>query len=70
MSDFILPDEIRNSADLAARDIADAWDMLVRICIVKQYPFDVAESKVEYYIAAHLSEVEAIRKVYNEVAYS
>jgi hypothetical protein len=71
MSGFILPDDIWKNAEVAARNIADAWHMLANICLVKQYPFDLAESKVGYHInSAQMSEVEAIHKVYHEVAYS
>jgi hypothetical protein len=70
VSDFILPDDIRQMAYRSSQDIADAWDMLVKVCVIKQYPFEMAESKVVHLIKVNqLNEIEAIRKVYNKVVY-
>jgi hypothetical protein len=70
VSDFILPDDIRSMANQVSQDIADAWNMLKRICVVKQHPMDLAESFVVSYMGAGLTEVESIRKVYHEIAKS
>lgn len=71
MSDFILPGDLNNLAQQTADDITDAWQILYRLCSVKQYPMDIAHNKViEYFSVYGLSDIEAIRKVYHEVAKS
>ncbi len=70
MSDFILPGDLSGRAQQVAQDIADAWSMLTKLCVVKQYPLDIAEAKVYYHVntMGQLTEIEAIRKVYYEIA--
>jgi hypothetical protein len=71
MSGFLLPGEFNQLARQSAQDIAEAWRLLLKICAVRQYPFDIAEAQVQAYLGTQqLSEIEAIRKVYHEVAYS
>lgn len=71
MSDFILPGDIHAQAQQYANDSADGWHLLMKMCVIKQFPMDMAESLVvEYMHTAGLSEVEALRKVYHEVAKS
>ncbi len=71
MSDFILPGDMEFLAQQVADDITDAWQILLKICVLKQYPTDIAEAKVIQYVNVYqMSELESIRKVYHEVAKS
>lgn len=68
MSDFILPEDIERMARAAAQNIADGWKALERICVIKQFPIDIAHALVENNIANGLTEPEALRKIYHHVA--
>lgn len=68
VSDFILPEDIGKMAQQSAQDIADGWAMLERICMIKQYPLDIAYNKVYASLANGLMELEALHKVYHDVA--
>ena len=70
MSDFILPEDIERMARASAQFIADGWNALERICVIKQYPIDIAHALVGKHIAEGLTEPEALRKVYHHVARS
>lgn len=70
MSDFILPGDIEQMALQLSQDVADARAMLDRICIFKWVPLEMAEAQVQRYENRGFSTIEAIRKVYNEIAYS
>ena len=67
MNDFILPGDM--GAQIA-QDIADAWDMLFKLCYIKQAPFEYAEAEVHLRLTRGLTELEAIRNVYHDIAYS
>lgn len=71
MSDFILPGDLNDLAQQTADAVTDAWQILTRMCIAKQYPIDIACNRVvEYSNVYQMSDIEAIRKVYHEVAKS
>lgn len=63
----MLPGDMYAIAQSSATDIADAWDLLFKACVIKQYPIDIAESIVEKYIYLGLTDLEALRKTYHEV---
>lgn len=66
---FILPGDIEAMSHQVSQNIADAWARLYNLCELKHYLLLVAESDVMEYVNHYgMSEIEAIRKVYQEIA--
>jgi hypothetical protein len=71
VSELILPDDINKVTAQLASDIALAWVMLERACLIKQIPIEMAEAQVKRYIdIAMLGEIEAIHKVFMEITHT
>lgn len=68
MSGFILPEDIARLAQQSAQNVADGWAALNRMCMIKQFPVDIAEALVADCIVNGLTEPEALRKIYHHVA--
>jgi hypothetical protein len=67
MSDFIIPGDIYAMAEQTAKDIDDAWGMLLGMALNLGIPSDMVERNVNLYVFHGYSRLEAIRLAYHDL---